>query len=83
MNDPNFANTSLSSNYDYDLSDIEQYSDLDISQIEISANAAYMFNDNVSLNLGFTYLRYDDDEPYLEDGTGEAYITNFSVSYFF
>lgn len=79
----NFSNNTFSPNYDFDLSEIDQYSDLNIKQIDVSAGADYQINDNFALNLGFTYRRYADDDPYVEDGTGEAYITNFSVSYLF
>ena len=73
----------MTGSYDYDLSTVHNYSDLDIQQIDLSVAADYQVDDNFSVGLGFTYLRYDDDEPYLYDGTGEAYITNVSVSYLF
>lgn len=73
----------MTGSYDYDLSTVHEYSDLDIQQIDLSVGADYQVDDNFSVGLGFTYLRYDDDEPYLDDGTGEAYITNVSVSYLF
>lgn len=69
--------------YDYDLSTVDEYSDLDIQQIDLSVGANYQVDDNFSLGLGFTYLRYDDDEPYLYDGTGEAYIYNVNMTYVF
>ena len=69
--------------YDYDLSTADEYSDLDIQQIDLSVAANYQVDDNCSVGLGFTYLRYDDDEPYLYDGTGEGYISNINVSYLF
>ena len=73
----------MAATYDYDLSTVHTYSDLDVAQTDLSVAANYQVNDNVSLGCGFTYLRYDDDEPYLDDGTGEAYIANVSVSYLF
>lgn len=83
MKEPGFRHTTLSGSYDYDLSDIEQYSELDISKIELFTNARYMIHDNVALNLGIGYLRYNDYEPYLEDNTGDVYTINFSLQYFF
>ena len=79
----NYSGLTEPANYDYDLSTVHEYSDLDIRQIDLSVGADYKVDDNFSLGLGFTYLRYDDDEPYLYDGTGEACIYNGSVSYLF
>jgi hypothetical protein len=73
----------MAATYDYDLSTVHTYSDLDVAQTDLSVAANYQVADNVSVGCGFTYLRYDDDEPYLEDGAGEAYITDLSVSYLF
>jgi len=79
----NYTGSPMPSGYDYDLSTVHTYSDLDVAQTDLSVAANYLVADNVSVGCGFTYLRYDDDEPYLEDGAGEAYITDFSVSYSF
>lgn len=68
--------------YNYDLSTVHTYSELNIAQTDISLQASYQLDENLSLGCGFTYLEYDDDEPYLYDGTGEAYLTHFSISYF-
>lgn len=73
----------LAGSYDYDLSTVHEYSDLDIRQIDLSVGADYKVDDNFLVGLGFTYLRYEDDEPYLYDGTGDACIYNVSVSYLF
>lgn len=82
MDQIHFSSTDLA-NYDFDLSTVHTYSDLDVAQTDLSVAANYQIDDNISVGCGFTYLRYDDDEPYLDDGTGEAYITNVSVSYLF
>ena len=69
--------------YDYDVSDVDTYSELDIQQFDFAITADYSIRENISMNIGFNYRRYDDDEPYLEDGTGEAYISNISLLYRF
>ncbi|MCD6353643.1 MAG: MtrB/PioB family outer membrane beta-barrel protein [Proteobacteria bacterium] len=69
--------------YNYDLSEVDNYSELDIQQLDFAINADYRVRENISMNIGFNYRRYDDDEPYLEDGTGEAYLTNISLLYRF
>jgi len=73
----------IAGSYDYNLSTVDNYSDLDIRQIDVSVGADYKVDDNFSVGLGFTYLRYEDDEPYLYDGTGDACIYNVSMSYLF
>lgn len=70
-------------NYDFDLYSIDEYSDLNIQQIDFTTEANYQINENFSLNLGFSYQWYDDDEPYIDDGTGEAFIGNIGISYYF
>jgi long-subunit fatty acid transport protein len=82
MDQIDFSSNALAG-YDFDLSTVDEYSDLDIQQIDLSVGANYQVDDNFSVGLGFTYLRYDDDEPYLYDGTGVAYISNMNVSFLF
>ncbi len=77
------APAAIAGSYDFDLSTVDNQSDLDIQQWDLSVGADYKVDDNFSVGLGFTYLRYDDDEPYLYDGTGDAYITNISVAFLF
>ena len=71
--------------YDYDLSTVDNYSDLDIRQIDLSVGADYKVDDNFSLGLGFTYLRYEDNEcgAHRHDDSGDACIYNVSMSYLF
>lgn len=82
MDQIDFSSNALAG-YDFDLSTVDEYSDLDIQQIDLSVGANYQVDDNFSVGLGFTYLQYDDDEPYLYDGTGQAYISSVNVSYVF
>ena len=75
----------IAGSYDYDLSTVDEYSDLDIRQIDVSVGADYKVDDNFSLGLGFTYLRYEDNEcgAYRHDDSGDACIYNVSMSYLF
>jgi len=82
MDQIDFSSADLA-NYDFDLSTVHTYSDLHVAQTDLSVAANYKVNNNTSVGCGFSYLRYDDDEPYLDDGTGEAYMSNVSVSYLF
>jgi len=81
----NYSGLTEPASYDYDLSSVDEYSDLDIRQIDVSVGADYKVDDNFSVGFGFTYLEYDDDERggYRHDDSGDAYIANVSVSYLF
>jgi len=81
----NYGGLTEPTNCDYDLSTVDEYSDLDIRQIDVSVGADYKVDDNFSVGLGFTYLRYEDDErgAYRHDDSGDAYISNITVSYLF
>ncbi len=68
-------------NYNYDLHTVHTYSDLDITQKEVSLQAAYNLDDNFTLRCGLGYMKYDDAEPYLYDGTGDAYFMSIGMSY--
>jgi long-subunit fatty acid transport protein len=67
--------------YSYDLHTVHTYSDLDITQKEVSVQAAYRLDDNFTLGAGISYMRYDDAEPYLYDGSGDAYFVSIGMSY--
>lgn len=68
--------------YSYDLHTVHTYSDLDITQTELTLQAVYQLDKHFSLGCGGSFLRYDDASPYLFDGSGKAYLANFSVMYF-
>lgn len=50
----NYSGLPEPASYDYDLSTVDEYSDLDIRQIDLSVGASYQVDDNFSLGLGFT-----------------------------
>ena len=62
---------------------MEQTADLDIEQLEYSLGCTYDFSDQLSFNLGATYVDYNDDEPYLYDMDGDALFVNGGITYKF
>lgn len=84
MKDYSGLHEPISGSYDYDLSTVHEYSDLDIQQIDLSVSVDYQITDNLSAGCGVTYLKYDDNAPYVYgDNTGSTYITNLGISYLF
>ncbi|MBI2214669.1 MAG: hypothetical protein HYU52_13570 [Acidobacteria bacterium] len=63
----------------YDFSDMDTYSDLDLSRLEITASARYAFADRFWLNGYYRYADLDDDAPYLYDTTGSVDEYGLSV----
>ena len=84
MKDYSGLHDPISGGYDYDLSTVHEYSDLDIRQLDLSINVDYQMRDNLLLGCGVTYLSYEDDASYVYgDDTGSVYITNLNVAYSF
>ena len=69
--------------YDYDLSTVNAYSDLDIQQFGIELDIAYDITPEFALGIGGAVYIYEDDAPYLFDDDGELYIGRVSLSYVF
>ena len=69
------------SSYSYDLHTVHTYSNLDITQTEVTLQAVYQLDKHFSLGCGGSFLRYDDVSPYLYDGSGKAYLASFNVTY--
>jgi len=70
------------SSYHYDLHLVDSYSELDIAQTDISLNAVYALDEDFSIGCGLSYLDYEDDKPYLYDGSGDAYFVTLSLTYY-
>ncbi|MBN2331889.1 MAG: hypothetical protein JXO49_06770 [Deltaproteobacteria bacterium] len=70
--DPGFAGM----NHYVALPAFEEYSDLEINQVEYSLGAVYNLTDSISFNLNASYLDYSDDEPYLYDTDGDVIYVN-------
>jgi hypothetical protein len=69
--------------YDYDLSTVHQYSDLDIQQFGFELDVAYDITPELAIGIGGAVYIYEDDAPYLFDDDGELYIGRVSFSYVF
>jgi hypothetical protein len=69
--------------YDYDLSTINEYSDLDIQQFGLELDVAYDITPELALGIGGAVYIYEDDAPYLFDDDGELYIGRVSLNYVF
>lgn len=69
--------------YDYDLSTVNHYSDLDIQEYGIELDASYDITPELALGIGGAVYIYEDDAPYLFDDSGELYIGRVSLNYVF
>ena len=69
--------------YDYDLSTVNEYSDLDIQQYGIELDIAYDITPELAFGIGGAVYIYEDEAPYLFDDDGELYIGRVSLSYVF
>lgn len=67
----------------YDFTQINSYSDLDVKQFDITLNGSHRFSDRVALQLGGAYRIYEDNEVFLFDGTGDLWVLNAGLSFFF
>jgi len=84
MDTIDFSSDALSSHHcDFDLSGISEYSNLDIDQIGISLKADYRVSDKWTAGLGLGYEKYADNDPYLEDGSGDNYSATVGLTYHF
>jgi len=67
----------------YDFTRVNSYSDLDIRQFDITLNGSHQFTDMVGLKLGGAYRIYKDNEVYLFDESGDLWVVNAGLSFFF
>jgi hypothetical protein len=67
----------------YDFSQIHTFSDLKINQFDLVMTSQNQVTDNISLDFGFRFKDYQDDEIYLFDGSGSLYLLSAGMSYFF
>ena len=67
----------------YDFTRVNSYSDLDVEQFDITLNGSHRFTDRVALQLGGAYRIYEDNEVYLFDGSGDLWVVNAGLSFFF
>jgi long-subunit fatty acid transport protein len=69
--------------YDYDFTKVNTYSDLNIKQWDVSLGGTYQLTSRFSLSAGINYMDYDEDETYLADESGSAYIAMLNLTYWF
>jgi len=67
----------------YDFTRINTYSDLDVEQFDITVNGSHRFTDRFALKLGGAYRIYEDNEVYLFDESGDLWVLNAGLSFFF
>lgn len=73
--------------YDYDFSEVPEYSDLHIRELDLTLGASYRITKNFALSAEYNYLYYGDADPYLGtstdpyDTTGRAHIGMLTLTY--
>lgn len=66
------------------MTNVENYSDLEYEQIEVNLGGTYAFTDTLSLAAKAGYQLFGDNEPYVYgDQDGDAYYGNLGVAYRF
>ena len=80
-NDIETGQHNFTRDYDYDFSEVNEYSDISIMKLDLSCDVSYRINDHFRISGNYTYLYYDDKELYLYDGSGNAHIGRISMSY--
>lgn len=73
----------LAHNCDFDLSGISEYSSLDITQMEAVIGVDYKLSEKWVVGIGLGYEKYEDSDPYLEDGSGDNYSVITGLTYNF
>ena len=69
--------------YDYNLTKVHEYSDLNIKQWDVVLNGTYQLTSKVALSAGINYISYDEDEIYLADESGSTYLAMLNLTYWF
>ncbi len=66
-----------------DFSNIDDWTDLEMSQIQLNIGGSYSITDRISLLTSFTYEDYNDQEYYIEDDDGSYFAVNAAIEYKF
>lgn len=69
--------------YDYDFTKVHKYSALNIKKWDIALEGTYRLTSKAALTAGMNYINYDEDEVYLADESGSAYIAMLRLTYWF
>ncbi len=70
-------------NYEYDLSEVNDYSDIEMKSLDLTVGASYKIGAHFAVSAEYTYLYYNEAEYYLYDGSGDVQFGSLSVSYIF
>ncbi len=70
-------------NQSYDFAETHLYSDLSSTFIEAGLQARYEVKSSLYLTGGYRHLDFEDDAPYLLNGTGSADFYNFGIGWTF
>ncbi|NIQ98000.1 MAG: hypothetical protein GWN87_30485 [Desulfuromonadales bacterium] len=63
---------------------VEEYSDLEYTQLDLNINGAYAVSASMSVTAGAGYRLFDDGEPYVYgDQDGDSYYGNLGIAYRF
>lgn len=68
---------------DFDISGIDEYSNLDITQTEVILEVDYTLSKKWIVGVGLEYEKYADNDPYLNDGSGDNYSAVVGLTYTF
>lgn len=77
------SDTLLAHSCDFDISGVDEYSKLDITQMAVSLDADYKLSKEWTVGIGLGYEKYEDNDPYLEDGSGDNYSVVAGLTYHF
>lgn len=61
--------------------EMDDFSDLEMSTIEVGLSANYHITDKLMLNFNFNYDKFEDDEYYIYDGDGSITYIGFGIQY--
>jgi predicted porin len=73
----------IGSLYDYNFTDVNTYSELNIKQWDVSLGGTYQLTSRLALSAGINYMDYSEDAIYLADESGRAYIAMLNLTYWF
>ncbi len=67
----------------FDFSTTHTNSDLDVTRTEAELNARYRFSDRLWARLGYLWIDFEDDAPYLYDTSGRVDVVTAALGWVF
>jgi len=67
----------------YDFSNTHTYSTIDIDRLNLDAMFKYKFTDSIWTRLWYSYIDYDDADPYLYDTSGSVSLLTLTAGFSF